>query len=502
MFHQSKSIYVLFIILVFSTKLIAKPKTTLSVFQIQIDSLIQKKTIDNELTQLDLLILYENALKEQTSDSINVFKNLAKINAHLEQLDDAYTYTEKYINNSLNFSILNDDSYEDIRDSSEFKKLESKYLPKINILTGLFFYIALIGIYFVIILNFSKRRNKNASIFISGFVLLYCLFILEFVFLHSNLQFKFPHTYKMSSIGALLYGPLLYFYFKTVIKRTSFKKIDLLHFLPALVMFIMFLPVYTLSSDEKIRIILGQNTLSEGYTYFIFFSKITSLIIYTFFIGELLKIDRGEDENKEIINWKKTVFRIQIAYLVSYTIYGICSIGKLGLVSLYVSYLMVGIMSIMVIYVAYMAYLQQDIFNNIHTVSLKEKLFSKYQKSSLTIGLTEELKSNLLSLFEDEKIYRENNLSLEILANRLNTTRHNTSQIINEHFKMNFFELVNMFRVKEVVDILKNDTYGSLNIIDVAYEVGYNNKVTFNKAFKKEMHLTPSQFLENIKNKS
>ncbi|WP_291869465.1 AraC family transcriptional regulator [Maribacter sp.] len=34
----------------------------------------------------------------------------------------------------------------------------------------------------------------------------------------------------------------------------------------------------------------------------------------------------------------------------------------------------------------------------------------------------------------------------------------------------------------------------NMNIIDIAYEVGYNNKVTFNKAFKKDTLLTPSQY--------
>ena len=99
-------------------------------------------------------------------------------------------------------------------------------------------------------------------------------------------------------------------------------------------------------------------------------------------------------------------------------------------------------------------------------------------------------------------MYRDCNLNLETLSKKLNTTRHNTSQIINEHFGMNFFELVNKFRIKEAIKLLEEANNENVNIIDIAYEVGFNNKVTFNKAFKKATTLTPTQFIEFIKNES
>jgi YesN/AraC family two-component response regulator len=87
-----------------------------------------------------------------------------------------------------------------------------------------------------------------------------------------------------------------------------------------------------------------------------------------------------------------------------------------------------------------------------------------------------------------------------MLSEKLQTSRHNTSQIINEHFNMNFFELINKFRIEEAIKMFKKSKTNTIQIIDVAYAVGYNNKVTFNKAFKKETALTPSEFLKAIKN--
>ena len=83
----------------------------------------------------------------------------------------------------------------------------------------------------------------------------------------------------------------------------------------------------------------------------------------------------------------------------------------------------------------------EDAFKN-EFVSLKDRLFSeKYQKSGLTDALSKELKESLISLLIEDKIYKKNDINLEKLAQKLNTTRHNASQIINEHFEMNFTDL-------------------------------------------------------------
>ena len=44
--------------------------------------------------------------------------------------------------------------------------------------------------------------------------------------------------------------------------------------------------------------------------------------------------------------------------------------------------------------------------------------------------------------------------------------------------------------------LLVEDANSNLKIIEVAYETGFNNKATFNKAFKKETSLTPSEFIK------
>lgn len=467
--------------------------TNASLFQI--DSLIKQKNINNDMTKLDLLVLYQKAYEQGHQDSVKILKNLSLLNADLEQPKDAYIFTKKYIQSTLDFSILKDRAYDVIKNSEEYDELSKDYILNIDWVTFIFLYVALIGFFFTVVINFTKKSDFYSKLFISGFVGVHSFFILEFVLYISNIQYRFPHSYLMASIVALLYGPLLYFYFKSVTTNFKFSAVDTLHFLPTIILIAFLLPMYLLPGDEKIRIMLEINNDYESNRYIIFISKVISLAIYAFFIGKLqYSYKNNKDANQPKNKWNKTIYYIHVIYLVSYIIYGLPVSGLLQEFPYFINYIQVSIMCVMVMYLAYMASVQPEVFKN-ENVILKELI--KYQKSGLTNAFSQELKENLVKLLVEEKIFKQNNLNLEELSQKLNTTRHNTSQIINEHFKMNFFELINKFRVNEAIKILEGDVYGSLNIIDIAYDVGYNNKVTFNKAFKKETKLTPSEYIQS-----
>lgn len=116
----------------------------------------------------------------------------------------------------------------------------------------------------------------------------------------------------------------------------------------------------------------------------------------------------------------------------------------------------------------------------------------------MTPSYSLELKEELLALLDDDRIYKESGISLDLLSEKLGTSRHNTSQIINEHFNMNFYELMNKYRIDEAIQLIKNGKENKLNIIDIAYKVGFNNKVSFNKSFKKALSVTPTQYIKSL----
>ncbi|WP_165769887.1 helix-turn-helix domain-containing protein [Flagellimonas pacifica] len=95
-----------------------------------------------------------------------------------------------------------------------------------------------------------------------------------------------------------------------------------------------------------------------------------------------------------------------------------------------------------------------------------------------------------------KKVYLKHELKLDDIAELLDVSRHHASQIINENFKTNFYDYINGHRIEEAKYKLSKDRERKKSISDIAYECGFNNRVSFYKAFKKLTHATPTQFLE------
>lgn len=446
-------------------------------------------------------IYQKNLDQPESTDKAHILKRIALSEAALEHSQESASTLNDYLQLEFDPIFLLNEGFDPIRTSPEFKKISERVIPKVTTWSLLYLFVAVIGFYVVILISFNKRIHRAPRFLIATFIFLHSFFILHICINRSNYYFQYPHTYLMTTWASFLYGPLLYFYFKSTITRYKFKLRDVLHLVPTVILFLyLTFEVYLFTGDSKIQLMLsriqdGLNPQDSGKLVLLVVLKIISLGVYGYFVGKIYRRGKKEKlvEAKNQI-WHKNVFHIHILYVVTYTIYGIVIIN--GYTSGIFFDLSVAAMALMVLYVGYSANIQPDVFSGVY--SYNNRLFPKYEKSGLTPSLSMELKEDLLHLFAHDKIYKENNINLDMVAKRLNTTRHNTSQIINEHFKVSFHEFVNMYRIKEAKQLLLDDSNRKLNIINVAYEVGYNNKVTFNKAFKKDTQLTPTQYQKSV----
>ncbi|MBD3903326.1 helix-turn-helix domain-containing protein [Chryseobacterium sp. Ch-15] len=104
------------------------------------------------------------------------------------------------------------------------------------------------------------------------------------------------------------------------------------------------------------------------------------------------------------------------------------------------------------------------------------------------------LSERLLDYMRIEKPYLDEELSLIKLSSLLNVSTNQLSQVINQNLNTTFYKFINSYRVEEVKQKLKNIEFDHYSILGIAFESGFNSKSTFNKIFKEETGMTPSQF--------
>lgn len=92
----------------------------------------------------------------------------------------------------------------------------------------------------------------------------------------------------------------------------------------------------------------------------------------------------------------------------------------------------------------------------------------------------------------EQKPYLNPSFSLPELADQLHESVHGVSQAINDGLGKNFFELIAGYRVEEAKKLLKEQM--NIKVEEIAEQVGYSSKSSFNTAFKKNTGMTPSEF--------
>jgi AraC-like DNA-binding protein len=118
--------------------------------------------------------------------------------------------------------------------------------------------------------------------------------------------------------------------------------------------------------------------------------------------------------------------------------------------------------------------------------------YIKYQNSPIDKKINDNCYSDLQVLIVEKELFKDSLLSLKRLSKLLNVPEKQLSQIINENAGTNFNDFVNGYRIKKAQQLISNRN--PQNILQIAYEVGFNSKSTFNTAFKKITGITPSEY--------
>ncbi|WFL79069.1 helix-turn-helix domain-containing protein [Altererythrobacter arenosus] len=95
----------------------------------------------------------------------------------------------------------------------------------------------------------------------------------------------------------------------------------------------------------------------------------------------------------------------------------------------------------------------------------------------------------------EQGFYRTSGLSIAGLADHLGAPEHRLRALINQRLgHRNFSAFLNRHRIAEAREILADRERVSLPVLTIAMDLGYNSLPTFNRAFREETAMTPTDY--------
>ena len=290
-----------------------------------------------------------------------------------------------------------------------------------------------------------------------------------------------------------IYGPLVFIYVRRVITGKKWMLYDLLFLIPTLIIITTLFPFYRKSTEEKVAILAKGNTFEyvpwPSYGIWLVIALMAFYAFFTYF-----SFRRSPEIGLRENHWLRWFIGSYFGFVMMFTAY--IFLTWFGLMDPRYDYFVDIVIVFFIGMLSFFGFVQPEVFEG---KSLKEVVpFIKYRKTGLSPALSLEMKAKLLDIMVREKPYLNNELRLDDLSRLMNLSRNHTSQIINEHFNLSFFDFVNRYRIREAKNRLIMLESNDLTMSQIAYDVGFNNRASFYKAFKKFTSENPTDYLKKI----
>lgn len=328
---------------------------------------------------------------------------------------------------------------------------------------------ALLSLWF---LTNHKRKIANIYfaifLFVVGFQL--TLKVITKVWMMDNIILAYLISYKLP----YLVGPLLYLYVSAR-KGNVFAKRDLFHFAP----FFVFALVTILT------FYIQRGNLFYVHPYVQAALQVISLVTYGY-----LSLRLG---NLRLFSFIKLVIIAEIIIAITFAVmvvyYGRFPDVKLLFMAL----------TILIYWISYKAISEPDLFmekQHAGVIMLGLQKSRKYAHSSLKVDEALRIEQELNYLMQHEKLFKDADLTIDILSTKLHTSKHHLSQVLNEKLNKSYGDFISELRLNEAKKRLSEPANFRFTIASIALDSGFSSVSSFNEVFKKRFLTTPSKFRE------
>ncbi len=366
-----------------------------------------------------------------------------------------------------------------------------------------------IGILMFLLLLFKRDKNRQDYFFLCWILIT----LLQILFYEITLyRFEFYSFWAIVGFGLpLLGGPLLFLY---ILSLTG-HHVSWLTIMAHLGVYFVFAGILFFLQEYNDMTLIA----SEGYIqippnppkWMLYYAVPLAVSGLVYCIWDLLLLHRHRKnivdlfsfDEKISLNWVRyVVYSYFILFiLASFLIFGAT---QFQLFPMKEAFAFVGIaLSLMLVAFGFYGFRQTAIFSNLNVGSDeiespgKDTPMAVYAKSGLDTEKIESLANQLAAHMKNEKPFLNEDLNLPALAEQCNISQAQLSQVINQHFQMNFYDFVNLYRIEEAKKRLLSPNFDHLSILGIAFDCGFKSKSSFNRYFKKHTGVSPSEFKKN-----
>jgi AraC-like DNA-binding protein len=346
---------------------------------------------------------------------------------------------------------------------------------------------------FMGILLLSQKDKKHISVNILACLLIFSgLTLLNDVLVTSGISNRINQLYFIPIYYSLCIAPLFYLFVKSKF-RYRLNKSDLIHLVIPIIQAVVYFSIGFRSVEFK-SMLYDENAF-RIYLQIESFLFPISLVGYTFLALSFLKRKDQEaffwtDDIKKWITSFSTgmLFIAVMEFCLSLMEYN----TSLTLLPSFPFYLVhTFILSAFVFWISingFKQYYPLQIFTS--KPGQDDAVIDEKELS----GLLEKLEL----LMTKDKVFLNSDLNLELLCHYLRISEKECSYILNKGMHMNFNQYVNNFRIEAFKERIKEGQNKTFTLTGIAYECGFNSKSTFNRVFKLNCGVTPSEFVKNL----
>jgi len=356
------------------------------------------------------------------------------------------------------------------------------------ILLGAFQGITVFGL-----LLFYSHAGKKPNRYLAALIFLISFASLGVYLMNIGIKYTSPFWMTVSMVVPffiiLPIGPLIYFYTRTLTGEKIDRKQNL-HFASVIIDLVpqiasvIFLTTW-LEGDGFTKSV--HDTFVDEYQTYADIPRWLSVTLYLFLSWRLLK----KQQPSPTVKWLRqftTVFLIfqavWLAHLIPYIIPSLRN-EWIELVGWYPVYIP---LAVLIYWLGIKGYFL--------SVSLQKQ--RQPPQNNLPENVIEETRTALYACMENEKLFLDPTLNLNKVVDHLKIPQKTISAVLNQRIHKSFNEFVNDYRLMEFKKRIGSKAFKHMTISGIALECGFNSQATFQRAFKQNMGISPTEYLSKV----